>query len=602
MAPQNTNLRLEGEKCSYCKKLGHNREKCWFKHSHLRPNRRASEKGGDRDGNNRGTGASLAGPSGSGRQDQMQQLFQQFSMWYENMDDFGSMDFVYDSTDVFPIAANPLITKESKGRVAEKAGAKEAETKEKNTEAMAARQKRGPSSEASPSGTVVRLKKSRVLDSDDMPQTAVQVVEAAASLKKKKGEESEEEIEEERRKKGKDLVVPPSAVVASQAPRMYDFDEAAVVAVIAGPLPDPIPNVGYVWQAGFPPQYPNSVAMQLPGYSAMQDPSGRPEGIDPYSREMFRANQLPYMLDLMKTNPDRALEESITRVFELGSMLVHLKDDHHKRKEEFFIPQLDHKRIGILESENIWWKNAAISKCRESKQAQLEHHVLDQKIVVIEQELATRKIDVNTLERKNKELANENATLKKGQEASQKCIRGLEHEVAILQEKLDQANPAGIVRRFLASRAFTNAAVLSCEEVMKFLVYREFEKLTKIYPFTPEQIGFVRIPQEKQRPKSLRGYSWDIKSDLLVSPNGEMMMGTRKIELSSGTGTGILYPWPADGMPKDPTMPHAKKPRIPSTPRVQGVEGRSSRPSAVFPDAAPSANEEQENVAEKEGK
>lgn len=92
MAPQNPNLRSEGEKCTHCKKLGHNHEKCWFKHSHLRPNRRASEKGGDRDGNNRGGGflqtASLAGSSGSGGQDQMQQLFQQFSMWYakKNMD------------------------------------------------------------------------------------------------------------------------------------------------------------------------------------------------------------------------------------------------------------------------------------------------------------------------------------------------------------------------------------------------------------------------------------------------------------------------------------------------------------------------------------
>lgn len=236
-------------------------------------------------------------------------------------------------------------------------------------------------------------------------------------------------------------------------------------------------------------------------------------------------------------------------------MLVHIWDDLRKRNGEFFIPEMDHTELARVKMENVWWKNAALSKLRESRKAQDECRIMEHAKEVVEQELSAHRMDISALEEKNRALFEENATLKRDREASQKRLEEMSHEAAVLLQRLDEANPEGIARRFLASRAFANAAMLSCEDVMKYWVYQEFLKLGKIYPFTPEQLGYVGLPIDKSRPKSLRGYSWDSHDDLLVSLNGEKLTGTRGIKLRSNPGTGIQYPWPKDRFPKDPNVP-----------------------------------------------
>ena len=113
----------------------------------------------------------------------------------------------------------------------------------------------------------------------------------------------EETEEEARARKGKAPQQPVEPIPSF--PQTYDVDEAQLVAMLGGQLPQYAPNVGYIWQAGFPPQYPDSVAMHLPGVSKTRDPKKRPEEADAFSSEMFRANQLPYTVEEMKANPDR---------------------------------------------------------------------------------------------------------------------------------------------------------------------------------------------------------------------------------------------------------------------------------------------------------
>lgn len=130
-----------------------------------------------------------------------------------------------------------------------------------------------------------------------------------------------ESEEAQRIRKGKNVANPSEVAHAAGSnpfPQTYDFNEANLVAVLAGDLPQPTPNVGYIWQAGFLPQFPNSIAMHLPGFLNMQNPDNCPNDIDAYSFEMFRANQLPYMVKRMKTNPVLAIGEAVSHVFEMA--------------------------------------------------------------------------------------------------------------------------------------------------------------------------------------------------------------------------------------------------------------------------------------------
>lgn len=281
--------------------------------------------------------------------------------------------------------------------------------------------------------------------------------------------------------------------VVTSFPQTYDLDEAELVATLAGNLPQPAPNVRYIWQAGFPSQFLDSVAMHLPGISKTRDPQKCPEDIDAYSFEMFRANQLLYMVEQMKTNPELAIGEAAMHCFEMDSMLVHLRDDLKKRKGEFFIPEMDHTELARVKMENMWWKNAALSKLRESQRAQEERRSMEHAKSAVEEELSTRKMDISSLEERNKALCKENAALTRDQEASRKCEEEMSQEIASLLQRLDETNPESIARQFLASRAFTNAAMLSCEDVMKYWVYQEFRKLGKIYPFVLRATWLYRV-------------------------------------------------------------------------------------------------------------
>jgi hypothetical protein len=399
------------------------------------------------------------------------------------------MNFVFDSTGDFPVAANPH---SSKGKRTDK---------DKGTG------QKGRSS-ANPS-TRLRKRKRASLETDKLAEQ-----EAQDEAQLEKGADSPpdrlpEETEEARKRKGKAPQCP--AATAPSFPQAYDIDEAGVVAALGGQLPPHAPN-------------------------------------DAFAREMFRATQPPYMVEEMKTNPELVIGRASSYCLEMGSMLVHLWDDLKKRQGE-------------------------------SKRAQDDLRAMEHAKQKVEDELSAHSVAISGLEE-------ENAALKQDLEASKKREEQMSHEVAVLHQKLADANPEGLAQRFLASRAFSNAAMLSCEDMMKCCVYAEFRKLGKVYPFVPEQVGYTELPIEMARPKSLRGYSWDFRDDLLVDPNGKKLIGDHKIQLRSGPGTGIQYPWPKNAFPKDPTIPPPRRPPGQQTPRLTVTVGGSSHAKATQPSSS----------------
>lgn len=81
------------------------------------------------------------------------------------------------------------------------------------------------------------------------------------------------------------------------------------------------------------------------------------------------------------------------------------------------------------------------------------------------------------------------------------------------KDELRCAAPEEVLNRFLVSEAFTQAAPLAFLDTMRYMVYRELKKIGNIYPFTPDQAGFVKIPRASAGVKKLPRYKWDEKED-----------------------------------------------------------------------------------------
>jgi hypothetical protein len=59
-----------------------------------------------------------------------------------------------------------------------------------------------------------------------------------------------------------------------------------------------------------------------------------------------------------------------------------------------------------------------------------------------------------------------------------------------LRAQLSEAS-SNLVKRILGNNSFKYVAQFAVRDLMKYTIYRKLYKLTKLYLFTPEQIGFA---------------------------------------------------------------------------------------------------------------
>jgi hypothetical protein len=84
---------------------------------------------------------------------------------------------------------------------------------------------------------------------------------------------------------------------------------------------------------------------------------------------------------------------------------------------------------------------------------------------------------------------------------------------------------------------------------MKYTIYRELNKLTKLYPFAPEQIGFASIDQESVVPSDMSSFTWDEVKDEMFDTEGKPI--EKKSKIHSHTPTGIVHHWDPTRWPND---------------------------------------------------
>ena len=182
-------------------------------------------------------------------------------------------------------------------------------------------------------------------------------------------ERRRQELEKARAKKAVEEDHPEVPLITNK--EHFEFNEAALAEYLAGNrLPSLAPKNGFIWKKGFLPSYPNSVGVHVLYLSEVQDAYEKPEVLDVFSHELFRAFRLPYTKHLMQKDLSSALGGVMANIFEIGSIISHCKDDVDKKKGEIQFPEVDPAHSAILQHEVTWWQQAALFKAQESQEQQ----------------------------------------------------------------------------------------------------------------------------------------------------------------------------------------------------------------------------------------
>jgi hypothetical protein len=99
---------------------------------------------------------------------------------------------------------------------------------------------------------------------------------------------------------------------------------------------------------------------------------------------------------------------------------------------------------------------------------------------------------------------------------------------------------SSLVKRFLGSNSFKYAAQFTIRDLMKYTIYRELNKLTKLYPLYPKEMGFASIDRESAIPSDMSSFNWDESKDKLFNEGKPI---EKKLKIDSHDLTGIVHHW-----------------------------------------------------------
>jgi hypothetical protein len=101
----------------------------------------------------------------------------------------------------------------------------------------------------------------------------------------------------------------------------------------------------------------------------------------------------------------------------------------------------------------------------------------------------------------------------------------------------------------LGSNFFIYAAQFTVRDLMKYTIYRELNKLTELYSFAPEQIGFASVDRKSTIPSNMSSFTWDEVKDEMFDTEGKPI--EKKPKIHSHTPTGIVHHWDPTRWAKD---------------------------------------------------
>lgn len=356
---------------------------------------------------------------------------------------------------------------------------------------------------------------------------------------------------------------------------------------------------GFIWEHGLVENFPDSVGMYLPGHDQIRDAQERPEGLGSYSRELFRAVELPYMREEAKKDPLGAVESVMGHLFEAGAVMGHIYDDLAAREGKLEIRDVGADKIKELVvaknhqlKRNVELRNLLEAEKRKVVAATKSLEIRETEVLARDECLKAANAELDVLGHENDKLKAEVKALK----SRQADFDRLFSENVRLQAELADAGPR-VIREFLGSRGFKCAAQEALIDSLRYTIYGELTKLSEVYPFIPEQLGYASVERSSAIPKDLSSYSWDAQEDKLRRPNGEEV--PTGLSLPTLKPSPILYCWDKGTFPTDVTK-RSPAP-VPNT-VIEISPPSSSAPDPTGAEGTPIINiEVVDGVAEEEG-
>lgn len=321
--------------------------------------------------------------------------------------------------------------------------------------------------------------------------------------------------------------------VDTSEPPLEDFEK-----YLKEVIPEQERELGTVWRTHLPENYPDSLGIHLPGFTGMQrDLAPSVSDRSRYAREAFRVTSTAEERKLIEEDPQGALDALVYYLHHSGVISGALKDKYEKEslRLEATSPIVPQSKAAIIERDFFKSQMEAKNRIANLRGLKIEGYRKDMSrmkgtiqrqqaaLVGTEAELAEAKARVAEVE---KELAAHTRQLEKQKEEN---------------EQQKEELPRATIVNFLASNAFTEAATISCKNLMKASIYKELKKLSKIYPFDPQYCGFVEIPDNKNVAVPLPGYTWDTEKDRLRTPKGKKVH--LPVKLESVTPEVIPFRW-----------------------------------------------------------
>ena len=312
-------------------------------------------------------------------------------------------------------------------------------------------------------------------------------------------------------------------------------------------IPDQEKGVGTVWRTHLPKDYPDSLGVYFPGYTNMQqnlNPSMEERAL--YAREAFRVTSSAEERKLVEEDSLGALGRLMHYQHQSGVITGAIWDKLHREDLQLQAPHPGVPPSSAAIIERDFFKEQMLSRNRLA-------NIRLEEILMVRRENDVMKV---TMQKQQAALKQSEADLAKANARAveaEKRLASQEAEVnklAAKAKKQEEELPRQTLAKFLTSRAFTTAARISCDNFIRAAIYRELKDLSELYPFDPERVGFVEIPEAERVAGRLPGYTWDEENDRLLTPKGKKIKPPDNFEMVPPTEIPITWraflQWPID--------------------------------------------------------
>jgi hypothetical protein len=264
-----------------------------------------------------------------------------------------------------------------------------------------------------------------------------------------------------------------------------------------------------------------------------------------------RTIELPYFARNIEDIPS-SLTIAMGNVFEAFSLMGRVWDGFATREGKITFPKIQSNDLSKVIVERDHWKGQVARLNGDLGLLKGENKQIKEQIQKIKNE-SVKSLEealqwATTAEARAAEVDASLAKIR-GKVAQTESDLATEREASERMKVQLSKTSSSSVKKFLGSNSFKYAAQFPVRNLMKYTIYRELSKLTKLYPLCPEQIGFASVDRESAIPSDMSSFNWDEGMNELFDMKGKPI--EKKSKIHNHNPTGIVQHWDPTRWPKD---------------------------------------------------